>query len=360
MEENENLIINYKVLAVDGRSYLLYKKGNLYFSNNEGKNVAFIGKIPMESKKRLLANFRITTRLLRLEPRTASILGDNKFLISYSGKIYYVDVNKSFIKEELILREGMNNPLTFTRVSSVDGFIPGIYFGEYFSNNGHEAVRIFRRHMGLWEVAFSFPPDTIYHIHGIVSDANRKCLYILTGDADQESAIWEAKDNFASVKPILKGKQVFRSCVAFPYHEGIVYATDTSREQNYLCYAMEKNGNWISEKISRIPGPCIYGTEVNGEYYFATSVEPDDTLSDFRFRYTYKLGKGVKDRWTHIIRFYGDGETEEILKIRKDILPMLLFQFGNCLFPDNRKTNKLVFSPISVKKYDGKTIIKGK
>lgn len=356
-EKQINRVLNYKTIAVDSTDYLLYKNGNLYFSKDHGNTIDFIAPIPMVRKKSALSKIRLSTRLFRLEPRATCCLGAGEFLISYSGKVYRVDVNKKTVNEELSFRQRMNNPLSFTRVTNLHGFFDGIYFGEYFSNNYREAVCIYSRTDLGWNKVYEFPPKTIYHIHGIVPDYDRGCLYILTGDADNESAIWEARDDFSSVKPLLFGSQQYRACVAFPYDNGLIYATDTSRQQNYLYYAKEKNGRWENQIITKMPGPCIYGTKINGDFYFATSVEPDDTLSPTRFRYTYKLGKGVNDRFTHIMKFYSGGKTLEIFKAKKDILPMMLFQFGNCLFPDMKYNDELIFCPISVKDYDGKTLI---
>lgn len=352
-------VINYKTLAVDDKRYLLYRKGNIYFSEDAGKTVEIVGGIPITGIKKIFTKFRVTTRLFRLEPRATSIVSPEEFLISYSGKIYYVNVLNKTINDEFCFREGMNNPLTFTSVEDVEGFTSGIYFGEYFSNNNHDEVSIYRRTEAVWSKVYTFPKGEIYHIHGIVPDKKRKCMYILTGDANNESAIWEAKRDFQYVKPILRGEQAYRSCVAFPVRNGILYATDTSREQNYLYYAEEKNENWNKKIICEMPGPCIYGNKFKDEYYFATSVEPDDTLSDTRFRFTYKLGKGVKDRYTYIVKCNDAGKINTVMKFKKDFLPMLLFQFGNCLFPECINTNNIVISPMSVKKYDGKTIVIG-
>ena len=87
-------------------------------------------------------------------------------------------------------------------------------------------------------------------------------------------------------------------------------------------------------------------------------MEADDTLSSWRYRFSRKPGAGVKDRYSHVIAVdQNDGTVNEIASFKKDALPMLLFQFGNCLFPDAGTNEPVICSPISVKKYDGKTVI---
>jgi hypothetical protein len=265
------------------------------------------------------------------------------------GKIYCVDIQNKKLVEEMQLRPRMNNPLMFAKKGNGN-----ILFGEYFSNNDHEKVCIYEREKSNWNKVYAFPAGTIYHVHGVVVDENR--IYILTGDEDKESAIWYTQDNFEHVEMLVGGSQKFRACVAYPFQDGLIYATDTPLEQNYLYALYKENNQWKHKVICEMPGPCIYGTARRDGYYFATSVEPDSTLSDMRYRFSYKLGKGVKDRYSHIIRYSVDGRIDDVAKLKKDIWPMLLFQFGNCLFPDAGVVEKVLVCPVSVKKYDGKTL----
>lgn len=345
----QKIISDYRVMAINDEIGLLYHKGCLYrqdFSNDS--NPVFLCDLPLQGIKKCLVKLRITERMLRIEPRVAIALGEQEFLLSCAGKIFRINLSDGRLVEEFKLREGMNNPLSFTKLG--DG---SILFGEYFSNNRHESVRIVQRRGQDWSCVYTFPPNTVYHIHGIVADNDR--VYVLTGDSDSESAIWYTGNHFKTLEKIVGGKQEYRACVAFPYKEGLVYATDTPLESNYLYYLHNTCGVWETKILYEMPGPCIYGTCRKNAYYFATSVEPDARLEDtLRYNFTYKLGKGVKDRYSHIIRLEKDGEISEVCKFRKDVWPMLLMQFGNCLFPDTDNEEVLV-APMSVKKYDGKT-----
>lgn len=312
--------------------------------------------MPCSMKQRLLSQSRLAERLLRLESRVAFPLNNTEYLVSYTGKMYHLDIQTKQLTEELTYRTRMKNPLSLVGIKGLKGFMDCILFGEYLSNNDFTEVNVWRRLNGKWEVAFSFPAGSIYHIHGIVPDYHNHCIYILTGDSDNESAIWKCTEDFKKVIPILIGSQQYRSCVAFPYKEGVLYATDTARETNHLYYAHPSDGKWKIEPVSEIPGPCIFGAEVDGAYYFATSVEADDTLPPSRYRFSYKLGEGVKDHFSYVVKVTKEGCVEEVLKYRKDIWPMLLFQFGNVRFPHN-ESKELVVCPQSVRKFDNKTII---
>lgn len=344
------VLSRYKMLAVHNGRALLYSKGKLYTKNiRKGTKEEYLLDLPMSAKRKTVVRFRPLERLLRMEPRLAVALEDGNYILSCSGKIYHVDFQKGELTEELRLRQRMNNPLMFAKKENGD-----ILFGEYFSNNAHEEVCVFERVYGAWKKVYSFPAGLIYHIHGIVVDRDR--VFILTGDEDKESAIWYTQDDFNHVEMLVGGSQKFRACVAYPYQSGLIYATDTPLEQNYLYRLRQENGKWVNEILAEMPGPCIYGTARADGFYFATSVEPDATLSDMRYRFSYKLGKGVKDRYTHIIRFAQDGKITESAKFKKDLWPMLLFQFGNCLFPDAEMDEELIVCPQSVNRFDGKTV----
>ena len=344
-------VYKFKTLAVYGERVLLYKKGKIYIANTTKMYKAdFVLRIPYSFRKRLFVKFRLMERLMRLEPRLAIPINSNEFILSCGGNIYRIDVDKKELHFEFKLRATMNNPLMFAKKSNGN-----ILFGDYFSNNKHEEVSIYERFNGDWKKVYTFAAGLVYHIHGIVID--EKKIFILTGDSDSESGIWYTNDNFKNVEKIVGGSQKYRTCVAFPYDGGLIYATDTPLEQNFLYFLKKTNNIFECKKIGELPGPCIYGTRINDNFYFATSVEPDARLKSSRYRFTYKLGPGVKDRYTHIYCYNSKNELSEVCNFKKDCFPMLLFQFGNCMFPNVELNDKLWFCPVSVKKYDGKTII---
>jgi hypothetical protein len=305
----------------------------------------------------MLSKIRFSERLLRLEPRTACVLDDENILVSFQGYVYRINVKDGSLVKELEFRSRMNNPLSFVSIKGLNSFEDSVLFGEYFSNNSFEDVKVWQRTNGEWKEALTLPAGSLYHIHAIVPDYNNNCLYILTGDSDKESAILKVSDNFKTVTPVLKGSQQYRSCVAFPYKEGLVYATDTPREINHVYYAHPASDGWAVDTICVLPGPSIYGLNQNDTYFFATSVEADDTLPPFRYRFSYKLGAGVKERVSHVIKIDQNLSSTSILELKKDIWPMLVFQFGNCWFPVNERSDLLMVCPTAVKRYDGKTII---
>ena len=347
------LVSNKRLLCTDGKICVCYKRGSMYFEDQN--NIVFKTSIPQSGIKQHLSRLRLFERMMRLEPKVA-ILKDGVCYFSCHGAIYRCDWSRQIVEKEHSYRKSMNNPITLFMLDNVKGFENGIIYGEYWGNVDKERVLIYQQRNNKWEVKYSYPEGTITHIHGFVKDPQHDRVLILTGDFDEGSGIWEAQEDFSIVRPLLVGKQQFRCCVAFACSQGILYATDTPLEDNAIYMYDEQKD--VLNKIVDLPGPCIYGRDYidqagNRKFIFATSVEPDSRITGIRYLLSYKLGKGVKDRNTHI--FVGDDKEgfQEITALKKDFLPMGLFQFGNVMFPDSEE---IVCVPQAVKKWDGKTL----
>ncbi len=314
-------------LLCKNKKYLFcYDKGFLILRKCSDKKIVQKLRIHNPIKSMFLVE-----RLLRYELRTAVALSEQSFLYSDHGYIYRYSVIDNNIEIEHKFSQGMNNPLSFSPRYDGNKLVDLLY-GEYIWNKTKGPVSIYRRTDGKWNKVFSFPADTISHIHNIFFDKFKNRYIILTGDEDSESGIWEADINFEYVRPIIIGLQKYRACIAYPTKDAIYYATDTPLEQNYLFKLTESNGEKHLKKIYKMPGPCIFGKVSNDILYMATSVEGNPQLGSWRYRLSNKLGEGVKDKYTHIIA-YSNKNIIEIGKMKKDIFPMWLFQFGNAKFP---------------------------
>ncbi len=358
MKDKITILSSHKLLCASGKFFLYCKGSALYKQKSNGGSEEYIGSVPGKFIFRLFSKSHILCRLFRLEPRCGIFVDENTALISIHGGIYGVDLEKDGIYREHSFRKGMNNPLRFSKIENIKGFENCIVYGEYFGNLTKEEVCIYSRSKeGVWKRIDTFAPNTVMHIHGIVPFPEMNCLFVLTGDEDKESGIWKIENNFQSIKPVVTGKQIYRSCVAFPYEKGIVYGTDTPLEKNAIYYIPDINSTKLSLiKLADLPGPCIYGMQLsNGDFAFGTSVEPDSRKKGISYKLTYKLGIGVQDRFSHIIMGNPEKGFREVFKAKKDWFPMLLFQFGNFLFPQ-METDRLIVTGQSVSKLDGMTI----
>jgi len=347
------VIDDYKFLCDVNKQIVSYHKGGIYKQDSLYSRHEKIVDLPLHIMFKIAAKIRPLERLLRLEPRLALRVDDEHFLLSYHGCIYRIDLNSGELIQEHKYRRNMNNPLSFCRNEEK------ILYGEYFGNTKRESVSVYSREKNRWEKIYTFPAGEILHIHQIIYDKYRDCYWVLTGDDDSESGIWCSDTKFEFVRPIFKGKQLYRSCFLVPYENYIIYATDTPIEENYLLISEIHGGKWSEPKIlHKIPGPCIYGKILSDEcFVIATSVEPDSNLPIYRYRISYKLGEGVEDRYSHIIKWSMDTGICELAKGRKDVLPMNLFQFGNYQFPECGTANGITATGQSISGQDGKTVL---
>lgn len=185
------------------------------------------------------------------------------------------------------------------------------------------------------------------HIHNIVADKYRNCLWIFSGDFDHAAAIWKVTDGFKSVEYFAGNDQKFRGCVVHALPEGILYATDAPFADNSI-YLFDPNKK-TSNALFDIHGSCIYGCSWNDEYVFASTVEGDGrNMSRWEFLFSRKKGPGIKDNYVHLYKGNLKNGFQEIYKVKKDLMPYYTFQFGVFKFPyGDNNTDTLYFQPIA-------------
>src|SRR5450759_4611385 len=126
--------------------------------------------------------------------------------------------------------------------------------------------------------------------------------------------------------PAALGKQIYRACVAFPTQQGIIYATDSQLEKNYICLLHETKGRWESKILHEINGSCIYGCKVGRHFVFSTSTEPGMVKkSTLLTLLDQRPGPGILKNESHLLLL--DEKLNLIIldTKKKDWLPYRLF-----------------------------------
>lgn len=302
-------------------------------------------------KETLLGRCRLAARLLRLGVRTAMAIDEENILLCVGNRLF--EFNLSSCK----LSSGFDcgyrvRPLIFSEIKGIDGFEDGIYFGEYVINMDKKPVKVLRRtSIDQWEVVYSFPQGAINHIHNVVPDSYRKCVWIFTGDFDESAAIWKATENFKTVERVACNNQKYRGCVVFVLPEGLLYATDAPFADDYI-YLMNTE-TYETKEIAPISGSCIYGCKWKDRYVFSSTVESDGrNESKFIKIIGWSRGAGIKDDYTHL--FIGDLKNgfKDVYREKKDLWSYL-FQFAVLKFPAGTNNgDTLYFQPMATKKND--------
>ena len=361
-------------LLCENANYKVFSKGNtIYVEDVKTSCCIFKDSLPILRRK-IFSICRITRRLARLEIKFGIFICNEIVLLSFNGGVYRLDLGIRSVTLEHKYASGISNPLSFCKCENSGR----VLYGEYYSDGRDKQVSILERSKdGDWKIVFSFPLGVVKHIHNIIYNPLKKSFYVLTGDYDNESGIIEFTEDFSSIRFVCWGKQKYRACICFPCNDGIIYATDTPLEDNYIYFIpytsfsenefidvnkicpefFEKRHNpkSIFEQYP-LKGSCIYGKVMHNENFaFSTTVEPDSKISGLRFKVTYKLGYGIKDRYSHIIIGNCKDGFHEIFRAKKDVWPMLLFQFGTFQFPES--SNHLKITGRGLEKYDGKTVL---
>lgn len=333
----------------DGK-IVCYKYGNIFLLS-KGKvsnNFVLFDNI----KERYLGRFKYAYRLLRLGIRSAIALNNNTIIISINNMLHELNIKTGELSKGYYCGEGIR-PLNFTKVKGIESFKDGIYFGGYLGNLGKKPVNVYhRKGLDQWEIVYTFSKGDINHVHSIVPDPYRQCLWIFTGDFDESAAIWKVSDDFRKVERVLCNNQIYRACVIFSMPEGLLYATDAPYANNYI-YLMNPESLEVKE-VFPLDGSCIYGCQWKNKFVFSSTVEGDGrNMSRLDFYLGHKRGAGIKNDYVHM--YIGNMEEgfQEIYKEKKDSLPYYTFQFGVFKFPAGvNNEDALYFQPVATKKND--------
>lgn len=327
-----------------------YKDGKLLVLEDD--KIRSVCPVLFDKKEIFLGKSKLLFRLLRLGIRTAIAMDEEHILLSVGNLIYEFDFTVGKVSNGYFCGDGVR-PLAFSCVSGINGFDDGIYFGTYQSVMSKNPVNIFKRvSVDHWEKVHTFKPGTVEHIHNVIPDPYRNCLWIFSGDFGDNAAIWKVTDNFNKVERVFYGNQKYRACVVHALPEGLLYATDSPIDNDFI-YLLNPESGELKEVVS-IAGSCIYGCKWKDQYVFESSVEPLGKYKNkLDFLLSREIGSGIQDRY---VRMYcGNLKIgfKEIYKEKKDNLPYATFQFGAVRFPCGENYgNLLIFQPIATCRND--------
>lgn len=331
------------------RDIFSYRNG-IIFKNDE--DVCCILK---SSFKRMLCHFRLLNRLLRLEPRCATFLDDDRMILAFQHQVILVDISEKRVLEYIPMRPSFSNPLCFCSMKKYGQ--EEVYWGDYGENLDGKEINIYKFSKEGLKTCYTFPEKSIKHVHNIIYDKWRDRFIVLTGDFGDKVGIYTATRDFKSVEPFLLGNERYRAVQAVVTKKGIIWATDAVMTDNHLYYYSFKTKE--VKELASLNGSVIYGLAVNGGLLFSTTVEPYPTGGSLlKALFNNRLAPGIKSRNVDV-GFCSEKKELTILKsFRKDWLPISLFQYGQIMFPgyDIEELEEVIVNPMSVKKYDGKNL----
>ncbi|MCP4547828.1 MAG: AAC(3) family N-acetyltransferase [bacterium] len=355
-------LTGYRALCSGADKALLVKKNELFLYDYETDDLSAIGQVPLRGgglRNRIGATTRLTRRMFRYGPKVGFQLDEERYLVA-TDALFEVNTASNEISVSGELAPG-RRPLSFARIEGISGFDDMVCFGDYGSNPDKGEMFIWGQAAtgGEWSKRYVFAAGEINHIHAIVPDSYRQCVWILTGDYGEGAGFWQARDNFREVKPVCRGHQLYRSCNCFPTPEGLLYATDSHLHPNSIRFLQEHKGIWRSTALYRMVGSTIYSCQLGDEYLFATAVEPGEP-SGKRVLDLLDPGKGpgILARECELV----SGNLTKGFRVIKrwpvDRLPKRLFGFSAIHLPSTHPAaRRLVLTGAGVKQHDESTEI---
>jgi hypothetical protein len=334
------IIPKYRALYVEGETIYAAKGYKIYKSFDGGEHWILDGRI-RDWKHSLIGSVRLLARLLRIEVSGMMLLDDgSRIVIAKKGIFIAKPHSNEYVRTFNILRG--SKPMNMCQ----DGK-GNLYFGEYLLNgpflqDERDEVHVYKSEDGgySWHICYTFPKNTIRHIHGVYYDKFADKVWFTSGDRGDECIIGNTDDGFESINIVKRGGQKYRAVKLFFYKDFIVYGTDTQIEKNFIYRFDRNSGDEVC--IQEVQGSVISGVQGGNAICISTAIEPSEVN---------------KEPYVHLW-YTPDGKRwSDIYKVKHDSLSLKYFQFAKMQFPHHAIMGKnFIATGHAVKGLDGKTV----
>ncbi len=316
---------------------MVYSRGRKFFARLSGHTTRI--EIDLPFTKRLVCNFRLGRRLLRLDKGNAIIVDDGRgVMILYQGWIYYYDIVAQVLERVHKIRVGRN--ALHCGVLNVDG--QNIYFGEYFSNPDSGPVCIHHSQDGgrSWHEIYRYNSGSIRHIHGIFQDPYTDKIWVATGDHDGQCHLAVTDPDFSNVDFLGDGTQKWRAVSLLFTKDAVTWGMDSPLDAVHVMRLDKKSGALTAGQS--LPGSVWYAKSLtDGVCLMQTSVERGPSITS---QYARLYASRDLEHW------------QEIAAYKKDALAYRYFKNGVIAFADGPQTSKrFVFHAEALRGIDGRS-----
>ena len=286
-----------------------------------------------------MKNYRLVRRALRLDKSNACLnFKRDGIVVLYRGKIFFFEFSLRRLNLVGRLKQSRNVLHGGIGVSK-----EGIFFGEYGANSNRDSVPVWKSADDgrTWSIIFEFRAKTIKHVHGVYVDPFSSDLWIPTGDFQNECFVFQVKNkDFNKIEKHGDGSQKWRPVSMFFTDKQIIWAMDSQLEPSCL-QVFNRQTKQLNEK-KEFEGPVWYSKHFqDGSGIIQTTVE---------------IGPGVSSDYSHLYFSENLLEWKEVMRFRKDWLPMRYFKFGVVAFADGpQNPNDFVLFGEALKGIDGRS-----
>ena len=309
-------------------NYYLSKRNRVFHSVDLKQPFKQIAVISAPAWKQIAASSRLAQRLLRFMVTNVIPIANGDVFVTFDKS---VGVIRDGIYAEL---KGLVRPCRVLRSAcAVDG-MGDIYFGEYLANDERGEMRVYKYSQGSDEImiAYTFPPNSIKHVHGLYYDKFTQSIFCLTGDNVSECQILRSSDGFDTVEVVGSGDESWRAVSILFDETHFYYGTDAEFRPNNIYKVNRETLERVD--LGEVSGTVFYSKKVGDDLFFTTTAENAPSQKE-----------NVAALWN----VSPDGILSEVDKFKKDRWHPTLFQFGTIHFStENKLETELYFSVVGV------------
>lgn len=322
-----------RVLYVD-REQVLVAHGLRLVMYENGEKKRVITKLSASFAERMFSIFTFTRLGLRLGIHMTIPLPDERILAVLKRRYILIEKNGDSKVIDSIHRG--NKPASKGVCLLPDG---SVIYGEYLLNKKRESpVGIYKSkelEKGFKKI-YEFTAGKIRHIHFIQWDSYDSCLWMGTGDRDEESSLYVSYDNGINWDKVGGGSQKWRAVSIIISECALYWGTDAGSDAGYapnyiVCFDKKTK---ILNELKEVQGPCHgAGCLSDGTMIITTGVEG---------------GVNEKDNYAHIWVSKKGDEWIEVYSQKKNIWPYIV-QFGVIRIPTGSDTgSKLHYTGLAL------------
>ncbi len=318
----------YAVEWAETGNFYLSRRNQIFHSENLKPPFKQIAAIDAPAWKTAASNFRLAQRVLRFMVTNVVPLANGDLFVTFDKSVGIIRDGKY---QEL---KGLERPCRVLRFGCATDKKGDIFFGEYLANTERGEMRIYRYSTGAnsLEIAYTFPKNSIRHIHGLYYDSFTDSIFCLTGDDDKECCFWQSSDGFESINNAGGGDETWRAVSVLFDEKSFYYGMDAEYRTNHI-YKVERK-NLERKSLGEVSGTVFYSKKIGADLFFTTTAENAPSQTE-----------NVAGLW-HVDE---NDNLQNLISFKKDRWHPTLFMFGTIHFPyANKLEDELYFQLVGV------------
>lgn len=326
--ENVPELRGYAVEWAEADNFYLSRRNQIFHSNSLKPPFKLIAEIDAPFWKKAASNLRLAQRVLRFMATNIIPLSNGDLFVTFDKSVGIVRDGKYKALKNLL------RSCRVLRAACASDKNGNIFFGEYLDNAERGEMRIYKYATGAdaLEIACTFPPKFVRHIHGLYSDKFTNSICCLTGDEENECKILRSVDGFKTYEIVGEGDETWRAVSVLFNENAFFYGMDAEYRTNHIYKVLREN---LSRKsLGEVNGTVFYSKQLSGNLFFTTTAENAPSQTE-----------NVAALW----RVDENDNLENLISFKKDRWHPTLFMFGTIHFPyANELENELYFQLVGV------------